>query len=135
MPVMSGFRGGLANAIVNSRYSPTAFARADYLTAVAAGLDAYWVADHLNALFPRSIYTPEYVGVAKVVPKVDACLEPWTLLGHLASRARFGETDTNPSANFVRQLRQTGARVSAGGPGDLGPHGERPGSPSRLSKH
>src|SRR5215469_14792938 len=40
------------------------------------------------------------------------------------------ETVTNPSANFVRQLRQTGARVSAGGPGDLGPHGERPGSPS-----
>jgi phthiodiolone/phenolphthiodiolone dimycocerosates ketoreductase len=87
---MSGFRVGLGNAIVNSRYSATAFPRADYLTAVAAGLDAYWVGDHLNALFPRSIYTPEYVGVAKVAPKVDACLEPWTLLGHLASRTRFG---------------------------------------------
>jgi phthiodiolone/phenolphthiodiolone dimycocerosates ketoreductase len=90
MPVVSGFRVGLGNEIVNSRYSATAFARADYLTAVAAGLDAYWVGDHLNALFPRSIYTPEYLGVAKVVPKIDACLEPWTLLGHLASRTRFG---------------------------------------------
>jgi len=28
--------------------------------------------------------------VAKVVPKIDACLEPWTLLGHLASGTRFG---------------------------------------------
>lgn len=90
MPVMSGFRVGLGNGIVNSRYSATALARADYLTAVAAGIDAYWVGDHLNALFPRSIYTPEYVGAAKVVPKIDACLEPWTLLGHLASRSRFG---------------------------------------------
>jgi hypothetical protein len=39
MPVMSGFRVGLGNEIVNSRYSATAFARADYLT--AAGGPAY----------------------------------------------------------------------------------------------
>jgi phthiodiolone/phenolphthiodiolone dimycocerosates ketoreductase len=90
MPVMSGFRVGLGNEVVNSRYSATAFARADYLTAAAAGLDAYWVGDHLNSLLPRSIYTPEHLGVAKVAPKIDACLEPWTLLGHLASRTRFG---------------------------------------------
>ncbi|MGZ6497040.1 MAG: LLM class flavin-dependent oxidoreductase [Actinomycetota bacterium] len=86
---MNGFRVGLGNQILNSRYSPTAFARADYLTAVAAGLDAYWVGDHLNALFPRSIYKPEYVGASRLAPKIDANLEPWTLLGHLASRNRF----------------------------------------------
>lgn len=39
MPVMSGFRVGLGNEIVNSRYSATAFARPDYLT--AAGGPAY----------------------------------------------------------------------------------------------
>ena len=89
MPTMTGFRVGLGNQILNSRYSPTALPRADYLTAAAAGLDAYWVADHLNALFPRSIYTPQYVGAARVAPKIDAMLEPWTLLGHLASRNRF----------------------------------------------
>jgi hypothetical protein len=52
MPVMSGFRVGLGNGIVNSRYSATALARADYLTAVAAGNDAYWVGgcpDHTTA--------------------------------------------------------------------------------------
>ena len=86
---MSGFQVGLGDLIVNSRYSPTALARADYLTAVASGVDSFWVGDHLNALFPRSIFTPQYVGVAKLIPKIDAALEPWTLLGHLASRNRF----------------------------------------------
>jgi len=83
------FRIGLGNQIVNSRYSPTALARADVLTAKASGADSYWVGDHLNALFPRSIATPRYLGVAKVVPKIDAQLEPWTLLGHLATRNPF----------------------------------------------
>src|ERR1700757_1653681 len=89
MPDVNGFRVGLGNIILNSRFSPTVLARADYLTAAAAGADSYWVADHLNALFPRSIYTPQYLGAAKVAPKTDACLEPWTMLGHLASRSRF----------------------------------------------
>ena len=86
---MSGFQVGLADQIVNSRYSPTALARADYLTAVASGVDSFWVGDHLNALLPRSIFTPQYFGVAKLIPKIDAALEPWTLLGHLGSRNRF----------------------------------------------
>src|SRR6185312_10395807 len=58
-------------------------------TAVASGVDSFWVGDHLNALFPRSIATPQYFGAARLVPKIDAQLEPWTLLGHLASRNRF----------------------------------------------
>ena len=86
---MSGFQVGLGDLIVNSRYSPTAQARADYLTAVASGVDSFWVGDHLNSLFPRSIFTPQYLGAAKLIPKIDAALEPWTLLGHLASRNRF----------------------------------------------
>jgi phthiodiolone/phenolphthiodiolone dimycocerosates ketoreductase len=70
--------------------------------ATASGVDSYWVADHLNSLYPRSIATPGYLGVAKFVPKVDAQLEPWTMLGYLASRNRFarlrlgvGVTDAN----------------------------------------
>lgn len=86
---MSQFRIGVANQIVNSRYSPTALARADLLTARASGADSYWVADHLNALFPRSIATSRYLGVTKVIPNIDAQLEPWTLLGHLAARNPF----------------------------------------------
>ena len=86
---MRGFRFGILDGIVNSRLSPTVLAQASYLTAAATGADSFWVGDHLNAFLPRSIATTEYFGVAaKLVPKVDAVLEPWTMLGHLAARNR-----------------------------------------------
>jgi phthiodiolone/phenolphthiodiolone dimycocerosates ketoreductase len=87
---MSRFRVGLAQQIVNSRYSPSAIVRASYLTAVAGGVDSFWVDDHLNTLIPRSIATPQYFGAAKLIPKVDAYLEPWTMLGYLAAHNRVG---------------------------------------------
>ena len=91
---MDGFRFGIVDPIVNARFSPTLLPRMDSLTAAATGADSLWVPDHLNALVPNSIATPEYLGVAaKLVPNVDAVLEPWTMLGHLAAR------------NGVRRLR------------------------------
>ncbi|HEX4557764.1 MAG TPA: LLM class flavin-dependent oxidoreductase [Mycobacterium sp.] len=99
---MNPVRVGLSTQLLNSRYSPTVLARANVLMATASGVDSYWVADHLNSLFPRSIATPGYLGVAKLIPKVDAQFEPWTMLGHLASHNRFarlrlgvGVTDAN----------------------------------------
>lgn len=86
---MSGFRFGVLDGIVNSRLSPTALPRMSWLTAAATGADSFWVGDHLNALLPRSIATSEYLGItAKLVPDVDAVLEPWTMLGHLATQSR-----------------------------------------------
>ena len=87
---MGGIRFGLLDGIVNSRISPTALPRVAALTATATGADSLWVGDHLNSLIPRSIATPEHLGVgAKLVPKVDAILEPWTMLGHLAAQNRL----------------------------------------------
>jgi phthiodiolone/phenolphthiodiolone dimycocerosates ketoreductase len=83
----SGFKVGLADQLVNARYSPTAVVRASYLSAVASRIDSLWVPDHLNALLPRAIATPQYLGAAKLIPKIDAYLEPWTMLGHLAAQA------------------------------------------------
>jgi phthiodiolone/phenolphthiodiolone dimycocerosates ketoreductase len=83
------FKVGLAYEIVNARHSPTALLRASHLTAAAIGLDSLWLPDHLNALLPRAIATPQYLGAAKLVPKIDAYLEPWTMLGHLAARNRW----------------------------------------------
>jgi len=60
------------------------------LTAAASGIDSWWVADHLNAVYPRAIVKPGHLGVARLAPHIDAQLEPWTMLGHLASRRRFG---------------------------------------------
>jgi phthiodiolone/phenolphthiodiolone dimycocerosates ketoreductase len=84
------FKVGLTENLVNTRHSPTALVRASYLTAVATGLDSFWVPDHLNSIFPRSMVTPKYVGAARLIPKIDACLEPWTALGYLAARNRLG---------------------------------------------
>jgi phthiodiolone/phenolphthiodiolone dimycocerosates ketoreductase len=81
---------GLAENPLNTRLGPTAWARTSYLTAVAAGMDSFWLADHLNALLPRSVVTPKYLRAARLVPDVDANLELWTMLGNFAARNRFG---------------------------------------------
>jgi phthiodiolone/phenolphthiodiolone dimycocerosates ketoreductase len=87
---MSGFRFGLLDGIVNSRLGPVALPAAGAMTGLATGADSFWVGDHLNSLIPRSIATAEHMGVgARLVPKVDAILEPWTMLGHLAAKRRF----------------------------------------------
>ncbi len=88
--VKGGLRFGLLDGIVNTRLSPTAATRFAAATVTANGGDSLWVGDHLNSLIPRSLATSEHLGVgAKLVPKVDAILEPWTMLGHLAARNRL----------------------------------------------
>jgi phthiodiolone/phenolphthiodiolone dimycocerosates ketoreductase len=72
------------------RFSPMAVTRLRYLSAVATRADSFWLADHLNSLYPRSMAQPKYIGGARLAPKVDANLEPWTVLGHLAARNRLG---------------------------------------------
>ena len=81
---------GLVETLVHTRFGPTALPRANYLTAVATGMDSFWLPDHLNSLLPRSVMTPKYVGAARLVPDTDAYLEPWTMLGNFAARNRFG---------------------------------------------
>jgi phthiodiolone/phenolphthiodiolone dimycocerosates ketoreductase len=86
---MGGFRFGFVDVIVRSRFPPSMLPRASSLAAAALGADSYWVADHLNSLWPRSIATPEHLGIAaRLVPKIDANFEPWTMLGNLAAGNR-----------------------------------------------
>ena len=86
---MTGFRVGLMDPLVVARPTAESMTRFNYLSAAATRIDSFWVPDHLNALFPRSLWTPKYCGAAKLAPEVDAVLEPWTMLGHLAARNRF----------------------------------------------
>jgi phthiodiolone/phenolphthiodiolone dimycocerosates ketoreductase len=81
-------KAGLAELLVHTRYSPTAAVQAGHATAIATRLDSYWLPDHLNSLFPRSMMTPKYFGGARLAPKADAYMEPWTVLGSLAGRSR-----------------------------------------------
>lgn len=79
-------RVGYLDTLVHTRFGATAALRGNYLTTVAAQADSLWVPDHLNSLAPRALATPEYFGVARAVPRVDAVHEPWTMLGYLAAR-------------------------------------------------
>jgi phthiodiolone/phenolphthiodiolone dimycocerosates ketoreductase len=84
------FSVGVIENIINSRYGPDPLVRAGHLAAVAAGVDSFWVPDHINSLFPRSICTAKYMGAAKLAPSPDAYLEPWTMLGYIAAHNRLG---------------------------------------------
>ncbi|OBF15108.1 photosystem I reaction center subunit VIII [Mycobacterium kubicae] len=81
---------GVVAEPVNTRFSSTALLRLNYLAAVASRVDSFWLPDHLNALLPRSLATPEYLGTTRFTPKIDAYLEPWTVLGHIAAWNRLG---------------------------------------------
>lgn len=112
----SQFRFGLLDGIVNTRVSPTLLPSAAMLTASATGADSFWVGDHINSLVPRSVATPEHLGLAaKLVPKVDAILEPWTMLGHLAARhrgrLRFGVGVTDASRRHPAITAQAAATL------------------------
>ncbi len=83
------FKTGVAELPVNIRGLPTASIDASYLIGAVSGADSFWLADHLNSLYPRAIATRKYIGVAGLMPEIDAYLEPWTTLGHTAARHRL----------------------------------------------
>jgi phthiodiolone/phenolphthiodiolone dimycocerosates ketoreductase len=87
---MSGFRVGVADPIVAARPVAEMITRANYLSAVANRVDSFWVPDHLNGVWPSSLWQQKYCGAAKLLPKIDGFMEPWTMLGHIAARNRIG---------------------------------------------
>jgi phthiodiolone/phenolphthiodiolone dimycocerosates ketoreductase len=87
---MPGLRIGVMHNTINSKYGPKPLIQADYLTGLAAGADSFWVADHLNSVVPSSMWQTKYVGAAKIIPKMDAHVEPWTMLGYLAGHNKIG---------------------------------------------
>jgi phthiodiolone/phenolphthiodiolone dimycocerosates ketoreductase len=129
---MTGFRVGITNMNVVARPTAESFQRADYLNALANRVDSFWVVDHLNGLFPRSLWKQKYCGATKLVPTLDAYMEPWTMLGHLAARNRVGRmslgvsvTDTgrrNPAvtaqAAATLHLLTRGRAILGIGPGE-----------------
>jgi phthiodiolone/phenolphthiodiolone dimycocerosates ketoreductase len=90
---MAKFGIGVVEYLLNSRFGPTPMVRNSLMTAQAARADSLWVPDHLNSLLPRSIMKKPYVGTAALSPRPDACLEPWTMLGHIATKNRLRRMD------------------------------------------
>ena len=87
---MARFGVGVMHNTINSRFGPKPLVHADYAIGLACGADSFWVADHLNSVLPPSMWTPKHVGAARLIPKMDAHLEPWTILGYLAGRNKLG---------------------------------------------
>jgi phthiodiolone/phenolphthiodiolone dimycocerosates ketoreductase len=87
---MIKFRVGLVDPIMAARPAADTFTRATYVSAVANRVDSLWVPDHLNNLLPRSLWKQKYCGATKLMPTLDANMEPWTMLGHIAARNRLG---------------------------------------------
>ena len=129
---MTGFRVGIMHMNVVSRPTAESLTRAEYLNALANRVDSFWVPDHLNGLFPRSLWKQKYCGATKLVPTLDAYMEPWTMLGHLSARNRVGRmslgvsvTDTgrrNPAvtaqAAATLHLLTRGRAILGIGPGE-----------------
>jgi phthiodiolone/phenolphthiodiolone dimycocerosates ketoreductase len=129
---MTGFRVGIADPILAAWPAAETFTRANYFGALANRVDSFWVPDHLNQLLPRSLWKQKYCGATRLIPKVDACMEPWTMLGHLAARNRLGRvrlgvsvTDTgrrNPAvtaqAAATLHLLTRGRAILGIGPGE-----------------
>jgi phthiodiolone/phenolphthiodiolone dimycocerosates ketoreductase len=87
---MARFRVGIMDFNLVSRPTPESLTRANYLNGLTNRVDSLWLPDHLNGLFPRSLWKQKYCGATKLVPTLDAYMEPWTMLGHLAARNRAG---------------------------------------------
>lgn len=83
-------RFGLADPCIHSRVAPDLVLTSTRALALATGADSLLVPDHLIGVIPRAIFTPRHVAVARLAPSLDACYEPWTVLGLLAARNRLG---------------------------------------------
>jgi phthiodiolone/phenolphthiodiolone dimycocerosates ketoreductase len=83
-------RFGVADPCIHSRLAPDLVLTSTRALALATGADSIWLPDHLIGVIPRSIYTAEHVAIKRLVPSLDACYEPWTVLGLLAARNRLG---------------------------------------------
>jgi phthiodiolone/phenolphthiodiolone dimycocerosates ketoreductase len=83
-------RFGVADPGIHSRVAPDLVLTTTRALALATGADSLWLPDHLVGVIPRSLYTAERVAIKRLVPSLDACYEPWTVLGYLAARNRLG---------------------------------------------
>ncbi|MDQ2627830.1 MAG: LLM class flavin-dependent oxidoreductase [Actinomycetota bacterium] len=129
---MSGFRVGVTDFNLVSQPIPEGGTQAGYRGACANDADSFWLVDHLNGLFPRSLWQPKYCGTTELVPTLDAYMEPWTMLGHLAAQNQMNRmslgvsvTDTgrrNPAvtaqAAATLHLLTRGQAILGIGPGE-----------------
>jgi phthiodiolone/phenolphthiodiolone dimycocerosates ketoreductase len=117
---------------LHTRLVPDLTLRTNRWLATAAQVDSLFTTDHLTGLLPSSIWLPEYVGAARLIPQVNAHYDPWTALGYVAAqnnlrrlRIGVGVTDAgrrNPAvtaqAAATLHLLSRGRAILGIGPGE-----------------
>src|SRR6201995_4199172 len=113
---MANFNVGVVDFLINSRFGPTPLVRNTLLTAQAAQADSLWGVDHLNNLLPRNIMKKPYLGAAPMMPRPDACLEPWTMLGYVAAKNRLRRLKLGLAVTDARGRNPAGTPQRAAAP-------------------
>jgi len=67
---------GVCEQLLHSRFGPMVMPETSYRTARVSGADSFWVPDHLNNLVPGAVMKTMYSGAARLIPDIDAQLEP-----------------------------------------------------------
>jgi phthiodiolone/phenolphthiodiolone dimycocerosates ketoreductase len=126
------FRTGILDLGLRPRLAPDLTLRTHRWLASVARVDSLFIPDHLTGLLPESIWLPEYVGAARLIPQVNAHYDPWTALGYVAAqrltkrvRIGIGVTDAgrrNPAvtaqAAATLHLLSRGRAILGIGPGE-----------------
>lgn len=126
------FRTGILDLGLRPLLAPDLTLLTNRWVANAAQADSLFIPDHLTGLLPASIWRPEYVGAARLIPQVNAHYDPWTALGYVAAqsirkrmRIGIGVTDAgrrNPAvtaqAAATLHLLSRGRAILGIGPGE-----------------
>ena len=110
---MARFGVGVMHNTINSRFGPKPLVHADYAIGLACGADSFWVADHLNSVLPPSMWTPKHVGAARLIPKMDAQLKTWTILGYPACSQQARQDEARGCRHRDRSVHQGSACAEA----------------------
>ena len=66
------------------------------------GVDSLFVPDHYLSFIPRSMWGPQFTPAAKMLPSADAFLDPFVMMGMMATRYRRVRIGTGVTEPFRR---------------------------------
>ena len=81
---------------------PLWLSRVNMRLARVLGASALWVPDHFMSFTPADVWRPEITAAARVVPSIDALVDPLQLLAVTAMRIRGVDVGTSVTESIRR---------------------------------